>query len=97
ASGLAQDVEVGVVLMHLPLGNLHAPGAARLPFCRQHAVLEVAAVRLSELRAHDGRGEKQEHEWDADAAHDLLLEQLHGTPGGREPRALRRLASSEMR
>src|ERR1700733_11346212 len=50
AGRLAQDDEVRVVLMHLPLRNLHALGILRVPVGGKRTALEVAAVGLEELR-----------------------------------------------
>jgi len=49
AGRLAQDDEVRVELMDLPLRNLHALGILRVPVGGKRAALEVAAVGLGEL------------------------------------------------
>src|ERR1700758_2907692 len=46
ASRLAQDKQVWIVLMHLPLRHLHAPGAARFPPERKNSAFDGAPIRL---------------------------------------------------
>jgi hypothetical protein len=69
AAGLAQDEEVGIVLMHLPLGNFHALRSAGGPLCGKRAALQVAAVGIGKLavcgrnnRRWNKNGDKQQEQ-----------------------------------
>ena len=50
AAGFAEDVEVWIVFVDLPVGDLHAFGAAGDPMGREDAGFDVRAIGLGNLR-----------------------------------------------
>jgi len=57
APALSQNEEVGIVLVNLPLGSLHAVRAAGSPCLGERASADAAAVRLGGLPDQNAQGQ----------------------------------------